>query len=178
MQGQFGIHNLLLYTNRDTLRNICSNYCKAALDSSSEIVLILTHFDSVKDWMSYLKDTGIHVDKHKNDGSLIVIETKKGFFSLLNDFVGIMIMIRMLLTRAHKIGKKGLTVIIDMGVFFPDRLEDIIKHETEISASIQDLRVKVFCNYNKLDFEGLTEKQRQLLLNNHNEIISIEDNEV
>ena len=178
MQGQFGFHNLQLYTNRDTLRNICSNYCKAALDSSSEIVLILTHFDSVKDWMSYLKDTGIHVDKHKNDGSLIVIESKKGFFSLLNDFVGIMIMIRMLLTRAHKIGKKGLTVIIDMGVFFPDRLEDIIKHETEISASIQDLRVKVFCNYNKLDFEGLTEKQRQLLLNNHNEIISIEDNEV
>ena len=79
MQGQFGIHNLLLYTNRDTLRNICSNYCKAALDSSSEIVLILTYYDSVKDWMSYLKDTGIHVDKHKNDGSLIVIESKKEY---------------------------------------------------------------------------------------------------
>jgi len=125
-----------------------------------------------------LKDNGIHVEKYKNDGSLIVIESKKGFFSLLNNFVGIMIMIRMLLTRAKKIGKKGITVIIDMGVFFPDMLEDIIKHETEISASIRDLKVKVFCNYNKLDFDSLTEKQRQLLLNNHNEIISIEDNEV
>ena len=178
MQGQFGIHKLLLYTNKDTMRNICSNYCKAALDSSSEIVLILTHYDSVKDCLSYMKDIGIYVEKHKIDGSLIVIESKKGFFSLLNDFVGIMIMIRMLLTRAKKIGKKGITVIIDMGVFFPDRLEDLIKHESEIFASIRDLKVKVFCNYNKLDFESLTEKQRQLLLNNHNEIISIEGNEV
>jgi len=125
-----------------------------------------------------MKDIGIYVEKHKIDGSLIVIESKKGFFSLLNDFVGIMIMIRMLLTRAKKIGKKGITVIIDMGVFFPDRLEDLIKHESEIFASIRDLKVKVFCNYNKLDFESLTEKQRQLLLNNHNEIISIEGNEV
>jgi len=122
-----------------------------------------------------MKDIGICVEKYKNDGSLIVIESKKGFFTLLNDFVGIMIMIRMLLTRAKKIGKKGLTVIIDMGVFFPDRLEDLFKHETEISASIQDL--KIFCSYNNLDFKSLTEKQRQLLLSNHNEVISIGDDE-
>ncbi len=87
MQSQFGNHTLLLYTNRDTLRNICSKYCKTALDSSSEIVLILTYYESVKDWFIYLKENGIYVEKYKNDGSLVVIESRKGFFGLLNDFV-------------------------------------------------------------------------------------------
>jgi MEDS: MEthanogen/methylotroph, DcmR Sensory domain len=177
MQSQFGNHNLLLYTNRDTLRNICSKYCKTALDSSSEIVLILTYYESVKDWLIYLKDNGIRVEKYKNDGSLVVIESRKGFFGLLNDFVGIMIMIRMLLRRANKLAKKGLTVIIDMGVFFPNRIEDLIKHETQISTSIQDLTVNIYCVYNKLDFESLREEQRQLLDSNHNEVISVQDGE-
>ena len=114
MQNQFGNHNLILFTNRDTLKNICSKYCKTALDSSSEIVLILTYYESVKDWLMYLKDNGISVEKYKNDGSLVVIESKKGFFGLLNDFVGIMIMIRMLLGRANKLAKKGLTIISDI----------------------------------------------------------------
>jgi hypothetical protein len=177
MQNQFGNHNLLLFTNRDTLKNICSKYCKTALDSSSEIVLILTYYESVKDWLIYLKDNGISVEKYKNDGSLVVIESKKGFFGLLNDFVGIMIMIRMLLGRSNKLAKNGLTIISDMGIFFPNRIEDLIKHETEISTSIQDLRVKIYCVYNKLDFESIREEQRQLLDGNHTKVISVEDGE-
>jgi hypothetical protein len=177
MQNQFGNHNLLLFTNRDTLKNICSKYCKTALDFSSEIVLILTYYESVKDWLIYLKDNGISVEKYKNDGSLVVIESKKGFFGLLNDFVGIMIMIRMLLGRSNKLAKNGLTIISDMGIFFPNRIEDLIKHETEISTSIQDLRVKIYCVYNKLDFESIREEQRQLLDGNHTKVISVEDGE-
>jgi hypothetical protein len=177
MQNQFGNHNLLLFTNRDTLKNICSKYCKTALASSSEIVLILTYYESVKDWLIYLKDNGISVEKYKNDGSLVVIESKKGFFGLLNDFVGIMIMIRMLLGRSNKLAKNGLTIISDMGIFFPNRIEDLIKHETEISTSIQDLRVKIYCVYNKLDFESIREEQRQLLDGNHTKVISVEDGE-
>ena len=175
MQSQFGNHNLILFINRDNLKNICSKYCKTALDSSSEIVLILTYYETVKDWLSYLRDNGICVEKYKNEGSLVVIESRKGFFGLLNDFVGIVIMIRMLLGRANKLAKTGLTIISDMGVFFPNRIEDLIKHETEISASILDLKVKIYCVYNKSDFETLREVQRQLLDSSHNEVISVED---
>ena len=59
-----------------------------------------------------------------------------------------------------------------MGIFFPNRIEDLIKHETEISTSIQDLNVKIYCVYDKHDFESLREEQRQLLDSNHNEVIS------
>jgi hypothetical protein len=159
------------------MKNICSKYCKTALDSSSEIVLILTHYETVKDWLNYLKNDGICVEKYKNDGSLVVIESRKGFFGLLNDFVGIMIMIRMLLGRVTKLAKKGLTIISDMGVFFPDRIEDLIKHETEISTSIQDLKLKIYCVYNKLDFDSQREEERQLLYSIHNEVISVKDGE-
>ena len=177
MQNQFENHNLILFTNRDNLKKICSKFCKTALDSSSEIVLILAYYESVKDWLIYLKDNGISVEKYKNDGSLVVIESRKGFLGLLNNFVGIMIMIRMLLGRANKLSKQGLTIFSDMGVFFPNRIEDLIKHETEISTSIQDLKVKLYCVYNKLEFESLREEQRQLLNSNHNGVISVEDTE-
>ena len=173
MQSHSRNHNLILFTNRDNLKNICSKYCKTALDSSSEIVLILTYYESVKDWLIYLNDNGVCVEKYKIDGSLVVIESRKGFFGLLNDFVGIMIMIRMLLGRANKLAKRGLTIISDMGIFFPNRIEDLIKHETEISRSIQDLKVKIYCVYDKLDFESLREEQRQLLDSNHNQVISV-----
>jgi hypothetical protein len=88
-----------------------------------------------------------------------------------------MIMIRMLLGRSNKLAKNGLTIISDMGIFFPNRIEDLIKHETEISTSIQDLRVKIYCVYNKLDFESIREEQRQLLDGNHTKVISVEDGE-
>ncbi|MGB8102548.1 MAG: hypothetical protein WCE96_12825, partial [Nitrososphaeraceae archaeon] len=129
-------------------------------------------YESVKDWLIYLKDNGVCVEKYKIDGSLVVIESRKGFFGLQNDFVGIMIMIRMLLGRANKLAKRGLTIISDMGIFFPNRIEDLIKHEKEISTSIQDLKVKIYCVYDKLDFESLREEQRQLLDRNHDEVIS------
>jgi MEDS: MEthanogen/methylotroph, DcmR Sensory domain len=173
MQSHSGNHNLILFTNRDNLKNICSKYCKTALDSSGEIVLILTYYETVKDWLIYLNDNGVCVEKYKIDGSLVVIESRKGFFGLLNDFVGIMIMIRMLLGRANKLAKRGLTIISDMGIFFPNRIEDLIKHETEISTSIQDFKVKIYCVYDKLDFESLREEQRQLLDSNHNQVISV-----
>ena len=59
-----------------------------------------------------------------------------------------------------------------MGLFFHlNRIEDLIKYETEQSSSIYDMKVKVLCGYNKTDFERLTEEQKQHLLHHHNKVI-------
>ncbi|MGC2425791.1 MAG: MEDS domain-containing protein [Nitrososphaeraceae archaeon] len=169
MQCKFGSHNLILYSDITTLAQIYSNYSKSSLESLDEIVLILPHYHSIADLLNDLTNNGINIDKCKKEGSILVVESKKGYYSLTDKFVGVMIMTKMLLRRANKLGKAGVTVISDMGLFFDlDRINDLIKYETELSSSIYDMKVKVLCGYNKTDFVRLREHQRQHLLNLHN----------
>jgi hypothetical protein len=76
----------------------------------------------------------------------------------------------MLIQRADKLGKAGVTVISDMGLFFNiNKIDDLTKYETELSSSICNMKVKVLCCYNKSDFELFIEYQiQQHLLNAHN----------
>ena len=172
IQSKFGDHNLILYSDITTLEYIYSNYSKRSLESLNEIVLILPHYQSIADVLNNLTTNGIDTDKCKKEGSIVVVESKKAYYSLTNEFVGVMIMTKMLLRRANKLDKTGVTVISDMGLFLHlNRIEDLVKYETELSSSIYNMKVKVLCGYNKTDFERLTEDQKQHLLNHHNKII-------
>lgn len=171
-QSNFGEHNLILYEDYVTLNNILLEYCKTALESLNEMVLLLSHNESVSNLFHGLKNIDLDVQKYKLQGSLVIVEAKKGYFSLTNELVDIMIMIKMLLQRSNKLGKIGLTVFSDMGLFFNhNRIDDLIKNETRLflslSSPIYSNKMKVFCYYNITDFERLTENQKQELLNNH-----------
>ena len=171
-QSNFGEHNLILYEDYVTLNNILLEYCKTALESLNEMVLFLPHNESVSNIFHGLKNIDLDVQKYKLQGSLVIVEAKKGYFSLTNELVDIMIMIKMLLQRSNKLGKSGLTVFSDMGLFFNhNRIDDLIKHETRLflslSSPMYSNKMKIFCYYNITDFERLTENQKQGLLNNH-----------
>jgi KaiC/GvpD/RAD55 family RecA-like ATPase len=170
-QSKFGDHDFILYSDITTLPYIYSNYSKSSLESLNEIVLILPHYHLVADVINNLTSNGIDMEKCKREGSVIIIESKKGYYSLTDEFIGVMIMTKMLLRRANKLGKTGVTVISDMGLFFHlNRIEDLIKYEIGLSSSIYDMKVKVLCSYNKTDFERLTEDRKQHLLKYHNKI--------
>jgi hypothetical protein len=171
-QSNFGEHNLILFEDYFTLNNTLSEYCKTALESLNEMVLLLPHNESVSNLLHALKNIDLDVQKYKLQGSLVIVEAKKGYFSLTNELVDIMIMIKMLLQRSKKLGKSGLTVFSDMSLFFNhNRIDDLIKHEAglflSLSSSIYSNKMKIFCYYNIADFERLTENQKQRLLNNH-----------
>ena len=149
-------------------RQICVEYCKIALQSTNEIVLLLPYYESVVDVWENLMNNIIGVEKYKKEGSLILVESTKGYFSLKNDFVGIIIMIKMLLERKNKLGKSGVSAISDMGLFFHNkRISDLIKHETAVLSSIRNMRTKIFCNYRISDFELLSAEQKQQILDSH-----------
>jgi hypothetical protein len=172
MQSKFGDHNLILYSNTTILAFIYSTYSKRSLESLNEIVLILPHYQSIADILNHLTNNSIDIDKCKKDGSIVVVESKKGYYSLTDEFVGIMIMVEMLLKRAKRLNKSGVTIISDMGLFFHlNRIENLIKWETELSSSIYATKVRILCNYNKTDFGRLNEDQRKHLLDHHSKII-------
>ena len=171
-QSNFGEHHLILVEDYFILNYILSEYCKTALESLNEMVLLLPHNESVSNLLHGLKNIDLDVQKYKLQGSLVIVETKKGYFSLTNELVDIMIMIKMLLQRSKKLGKSGLTVFSDVSLFFNhNRINDLIKHEAglflSLSSSVYSNKMKIFCYYNIADFERLTENQKQGLLNNH-----------
>jgi hypothetical protein len=173
MNSKFGEHNIVLYSDVSTLPYLYSHYSKRSSESSNEIVLILPHYQAITDVLHVLKNSGIDLDRTKKEGSIVVVESKKAYYSLIDQFVGIMIMVEMLLQRAKKLNKMGITVISDMGLFFHlDRLDDLIKWDTELSSSIYAKKVRILCNYSQTDFGRLNEKQRQHLLESHSKIIN------
>lgn len=169
------IHDLILYKNIDTLKNSCLQYCRTALVDSNEIVLILSDYGSIKDALINLTNNNFNLEKLRNEGSLVIVDSKKGFYSMLDRFVGIIIMVKMLLRRSESLGKNGVTVISDTGLFFHlNRIEDLILHEKEIFSSASNLNVKIICAYNMLDFARLNDEQIQLLQSSHNKVNSLD----
>ena len=174
-QTKYGDHNLILYSDLATLEYTYLNYIKRSLESLNEIILILPHYHCVADVINSITNTSIDIDKYKKEGSLVVVQSKKAYYSLTHELVGVMIMTKMLIQRADKLGKAGVTVISDMGLFFNlNKIDDLTKYETELSSSICNTKAKVLCCYSKSDFELFIEHQRQQnLLKAHNNKIII-----
>jgi MEDS: MEthanogen/methylotroph, DcmR Sensory domain len=171
-QSKFGEHSLILYEDHEGLINIRLEYCKTALESLNEMVLLLSDYVSISNLFLGLKNNRLDVQKYRSEGSLIVVESKKGYFGLTNELVDLMIMINMLLQRLNKLSKNGLTIFSDKDLFFHyNRIDDLVKHEkglfSSLSSSKYNNRMKVFCCYNIKDFKFLTEYQKQVLIENH-----------
>jgi MEDS: MEthanogen/methylotroph, DcmR Sensory domain len=162
-----------VYSNIVDLVDIYTNYCKRAL-SSNEIVLISSHYESAARIFKILKDNINSIETYKADGSLVIVDSARAYFGLKNDFVGIMIMLKMLLTRRTKLSKDGIMVISDMGNFFhpPLRTHDLFRHEEDISSATS-LPVKFYCSYSTFDLDSFSKNQEQELMQQHNRIINL-----
>ena len=76
---------------------------------------MLPYYHAVTDIINNLRNTGIDVDNYKKDGSIVIVQSKSAYYSLSQEFVGVMIMTKMLLRRVDKLGKAGITIISDLG---------------------------------------------------------------
>ena len=113
IQTKYGEHSIILYLELANFEYLYLNYIKRSLESVNEIVLILGDHP-VTNIINNLRNTGIDIDKYKKEGSAVVVQSKKAYYALSQEFVGVTIMAKMLLRRAHKLHKAGLTVISDM----------------------------------------------------------------
>lgn len=65
-QSNFGEHNLILFEDYFTLNNILLEYCKTALESLNEMVVLLPHNDSVSNLFYGLKNIDLDVQKYED----------------------------------------------------------------------------------------------------------------
>jgi hypothetical protein len=131
--------------------------------------------------LNTLKDMGIDTEIQRKDGSLVIRDSAKACFNMVDELVDITIMIKMLIQRMRKLNKYGLTVISDMGIFFHrKRIFDLISHETRLSlcsslSSANGNEIRMLCCYEIGYFDPVTELHKQQILKTHNKLLSYKD---
>jgi hypothetical protein len=113
-QNKYCGHSLILYSEIANFKYLYLNYIKRSMELLNEIVLVLPHYHPVADIVNNLRNIYVDIYKYKKEGSIVVVQSKKAYYSLSQEFVGVVIMTKMLLKRADKLGKSGVTVISDI----------------------------------------------------------------
>lgn len=171
---EFGEHNILIYSELDSYREVYSKYVKKMLDANN-IVLMLPHYENIECVRQVLKEIEIDVQRHQAEGSLVIIDSVKGFF--VPDVDNFLSFLKILQQRVETAGKGGLAVVVDMGAFYHLRkIGEMITYEKSIPAK-SDVKSSLLCSYHTKDFNRLQENQKQLLLDHHYRNLLVKDPE-
>jgi hypothetical protein len=165
--SDFSEHNMLVYPDLDTFREMYCMYAKMHLQPRyNEIVLIVSQYETPDKIRNSMKDFGIDVEKHEKLGSLMIIDAVKGYHSG-NDHSGVLNLAKSLVVRAEKEGKTGVCVFGDVGSFFMfDQITELLQYELSIPPK-PPIKLKAFCSYHADDFARLTPVQKQTLEGQH-----------
>jgi hypothetical protein len=139
------------------------------------------------------KEEHIAIRKYEDEASLIIMDSLKVYFGLDSGDGGsnnnlllrpdkdrIITFLEQLVEKAKSLGKNGVSVFADLGSFYhssiscnginwPDAVaENLVEYELSLPSKFNNMNLKGFCIYHRADFDkGLTEEQRQKLLNHH-----------
>ena len=166
-----GGHNLLIYDDLNTFREIYSRYSRTLLPEN-EIILIATQYDAIDDVKKVLRLADVDVNRYLNQGTLFIIDAQQGYQNV--DIRGTWKLAMSLITRLKKEGRQGITWFGDLGSFFSfEKIEDMIEYELWCPQKYVDA-MKTVCCYHSEDFNKLNETQRQMLLDHHFKSIVVE----
>lgn len=161
---EFGEHNILVYDEMDSFREIYSQHIKKRL-AANDIVLMLPHYENTNCVKDVLKEIEIDVEKHHAEGLLVIMDSVRGFFG--PDIENFFSFLQILRQRVKDMNKSGLSVVVDMGSFYHLRkIGEMINYEKSIPAK-SDTTSSLLCSYHVRDFRRLGEDQKQLLLDHH-----------
>jgi hypothetical protein len=170
-RSEFQEHNLLIYPDLPSFRQIYSECTKQALDND-EIVFIATTYDSFERIEDALSSKGISVDNEKKDGNLIIVDALRAYQI---DTYGAMNFAKDLVMRATRDGKEGVFNLSDLGSFFlSERIDRLIEYEQSVPKKM-DFKFKGICSYHRDNFGILAEEQQRALLFCHNTVIGVKD---
>jgi hypothetical protein len=167
-QSNFHDHDIMIYPDLPTFRQVYSQATKEALERN-EIVFLATTYDSFQKVIDSLTQVGVSGNKEAKDGNLIILDAIKAYQI---DVFGAFKFAQSLVMRAAKDGKAGVFNISDLGSFFvADRIPTLLGYERSIPKKM-DLEFKGICAYHEGDFANLSKEQQEIILSAHNRIMA------
>ena len=171
LRSDFQEHNILIYPDLPSFRQIYSECTKQALDNN-EIVFLATTYDSFDRIEDALRSKQISVEDEKKNGNLIIVDAFRAYQIDMN---GAMNFAKDLVMRATQDGKNGVFNLSDMGSFFlSERIDRLIEYEQNLPKKM-DFKFKGICSYHRDNFGMLTEEQQRTLLLHHNTVIGVNE---
>lgn len=165
LQSNYGEHNMLVYPHLDVLREIYSRYSKSQLEGSEEIIVLLPTYENVGSVRRTLTDIDVDVNKFEDYGSLVILDSAKGYFG---SNYNISATIGMLAKLADSQRSSGCSVISDMGSFNLLRKEqELLEYERSLPLRFNSMKCKGFCCYHQANFDRLSENEREQLYEHH-----------
>jgi hypothetical protein len=204
-KAEYGTHSILVYPNIETLSGTYSRYVKTQLEDNNEIVLLLPYYETANKVRKTLSegfvnniaygkgndansnDTNgnsiIDMVKYEKEGSLIIMDSVKGYFGSDNNHddnnnnIDLMGFVKQLVKKAESSCKNGVSVIADLGSFYhyyhSKTADKLIEYELSLPSKYDGMKLKGFCVYHKADFKRLTEEQKQKLMDHHGKALMI-----
>jgi hypothetical protein len=170
-RSDFQEHNILIYPDLPSFRQIYSECTKQALDNN-EIVFLATTYDSFDRIEDALRRKQISVEDEKKNGNLIIVDAFRAYQIDIN---GAMNFAKDLIKRATQDGKEGVFNLSDMGSFFlSERIDRLVEYEQNVPKKM-DFKFKAICSYHRDNFGMLTEEQQRVLLLGHNTVIGVNE---
>jgi len=170
-----GSHNLLVYDDLKTFREIYTQYSRALLPQN-EIVLISTQYEPINNVKNNLRLAGVDVERYLSEGMLFILDAQHEYHN--GDIDCMWKFALSLLTRVKEERRRGVTWIGDLGSFFGfEKIEELMHYELSLpQKNEQDTAIKLVCSYHLKDFEQLNENQKQTLFDHHFKSIIAEYN--
>jgi hypothetical protein len=169
--SDYSEHNLLVYPDLNTFSKIYSQHTREAIEKNNDFVIIATTYQAIDAVKKQLEYNGVDASKYIKDGSLIIIDSVRGYH--MPDVYGVIKLVKSLQMRAEKEGKNGITDFADTGSFFMlEKVKQLLEYETSVPKKM-DLKFRAFCCYHQEDFGTLTKEQQRLMTEHHNRSIFV-----
>ncbi|HZA62249.1 MAG TPA: MEDS domain-containing protein [Nitrososphaeraceae archaeon] len=161
---------MLVYPDLHTFRRIYGQFTRTHLDDNGVVILFPYHetTDSVRQVLSQL---GIDVRKCEQNHSLVIVDSVKLYF---HSDIDIKSLPKMMAEGSKRMGKKGVSIIGDMGSFFLyEKQNQMMEYEMKLRLDEKEnddansVKIKGICSYHKDTFNTLTKKEQQALFGHH-----------
>lgn len=167
----YGEHCLIIYPDLLTIREFYSHYIKKMIEEKDGTVLVGSCYETTTKVRQILSENGscLDVSKLEKEDVLTVMDSMEVYFGKekMDDFIDEYI------DYTKNIGKSGLSVVADVGVFIQkDKVEELVNIELTLPKKFNTAYNR-FCIYHQKDFDRLTEEQRQRLTERHSKAIRL-----
>jgi hypothetical protein len=183
-----GENGILIYPNLQTFREIYMQYVKDQLAKEEEdddnrrneqlnpgiIILIATFYDTINSVKHNLHAVGVDVQRHIDDGSLVIVDAFNSYFPDIN---GTNKLVASLSQRAKKESRVGVTAIVNMGYFFlfggDGRATELINYEASLAPKTEGGNVRGFSCYHLGDYNTLKDSQKEELVQGQKKLLKV-----
>src|SRR5215467_7954015 len=170
IQADYGDHYLIVYPDLPILRELYSKYVQNQTINNNEIILINPFYETPNSVRQILSKSGINVSKCEKENELVIIDSMQEYFAVQPD----MLFKRNLVNHAKQNGKRGLSIIGDIGAYtHRSQYNDLVDYELSLPIKF-DVDMKGFCLYHQKDLDKFSDEQKQQLIGRHGKTLKID----